>query len=542
MHQPSPFYTAIVAATLLQFSSSAAPAKRGIELTPIGTHVSGKFLVSAAEIVAHDPGTQRLYVVDAQAASINVLDISDPTHPTSIGAISLLLFGGVANSVAVRDGLLAVAVESVPKTSPGSVVFFDRNLTFLSGVTVGALPDMLTFSPNGRWVLVANEGEPNSYNNASAATIGPSIDPEGSISIIDVSGDITALTEANVRNADFRAFNGATLDPSIRIFGPNATVAQDLEPEYLTISHDSKTAWVTLQENNALATVDIESATVTKLTGLGFKDHSLAANSLDASDRDNAAGTGANIKFANWPIQGMYLPDGIDSYHVGAETFLVMANEGDSRADWPGFNEEARVGDATYILDPVAFPNAAVLKQNRNLGRLRVTKATGDLDGDGDFDVIHSFGGRSFSIRDTSGALVFDSGDQLERLIAAVNPTFFNASNDNNTLDSRSPTKGPEPEGIVIGKAFGATYAFIGLERIGGVAVYDISDPRAPFLVDYVNNRNFLAPVATAAAGDLGPEGVLFIKAEDSPNGRPLLVTGNEVSGTTTIFEITKSK
>jgi hypothetical protein len=238
----------------------------------------------------------------------------------------------------------------------------------------------------------------------------------------------------------------------------------------------------------------------------------------------------------------MYLPDGIASYQAKGETYLLLANEGDTRADWPGFNEEIRVGDAAYVLDPAAFPNAAVLKQNRNLGRLRATKATGDLDGDGDFDVIHSFGGRSFSIRNSSGALIFDSGDHFERLTAVLYPAFFNVSNDNNNFDSRSPTKGPEPEGIALGKAFGRTYAFIGFERIGGIAAYDVTDPYHPFLADYLNNRDFLADPETAAAGDLGPEGIHFIKAEDSPNGQPIVVTGNEVSGTTTLYAIAKIK
>jgi hypothetical protein len=506
-----------------------APALHNIELTPIGTYSSGVLAQSAAEIVAHDAATQRLFVVNAQAATIDVLDMSDPTHPFKVGEIHLSLFGGIANSVAVHDGIVAVAVEAFNKTNPGQVVFFDQNLELLAQVTVGALPDMLTFSPNGRWLLVANEGEPNSYNNVSV----PSVDPEGSVSIIDLSGGAASVTQASVRTAGFTDFIGALLDPSIRIFGPNATVAQDLEPEYITVSQDSKTAWVTLQENNALAIVDIESATVTDLIGLGFKDHSLPGNALDASDRDSA------INIRNWPLQGMYLPDSIDAYLFGGETFLVMANEGDAR-DWPGYSEEVRVAD--IALDPIAFPNGSVLKQAANLGRLRVTKAQGDIDGDGDFDVLHSFGGRSFSIRDAQGNLVFDSGDQLERITAALLPNFFNASNDNNTKDSRSPSKGPEPEGLVIGHAYGRTYAFVGLERVGGVASYDITDPHDPFFVDYVNNRDFLAAINSGLAGDLGPEGLLFIKAENSPTGTPLLVTANEVSGTTTVFAITKTK
>src|SRR5262245_45471140 len=178
--------------------------------------------------------------------------------PTKVGSIDVKPYGAVANSVAVRDGIIAVAVENAVKTSPGKVVFFDRNLNFLSQVEVGALPDMLTFAHNGRFVLVANEGEPN-----DAYTI----DPEGSVSIIDLSKGVAKLTQANVRTADFNVFNHAMLDPSIRIFGPGASVAQDLEPEYIAVSHDSKTAWVTCQENNAIAIIDIASAKVTKLVG-----------------------------------------------------------------------------------------------------------------------------------------------------------------------------------------------------------------------------------------------------------------------------------
>ena len=99
-----------------------------IELTPIGTYASGIFAQGGAEIVAHDPLTQRLYVVNAQAATVDVLDISDPAVPTKVGSLNLVPFGGVANSVAVHNGLVAVAVEAVPKTDPGKVVFFNAAL------------------------------------------------------------------------------------------------------------------------------------------------------------------------------------------------------------------------------------------------------------------------------------------------------------------------------------------------------------------------------------------------------------------------------
>ena len=238
----------------------------------------------------------------------------------------------------------------------------------------------------------------------------------------------------------------------------------------------------------------------------------------------------------------MYEADAIASYRVKGETYLVMANEGDTRADWPGFNEEVRVGAVQedtnvplYVLDPVVFPNAADLKLAANLGRLVVTNATGNTDSDPQFEKIFVPGGRSFSIRRADGSLVFDSGDEFERKTAQLVPDLFNSSGlptGSNGFDTRSDNKGPEPEGVAIGKVFGRTYAFIGLERTAGIMVYDISDPHAPFFVEYVNT----------SPTDISPEGILFISEEDSPNGKALLAVSHEISNTTTIFEINKEK
>jgi hypothetical protein len=263
------------------------------------------------------------------------------------------------------------------------------------------------------------------------------------------------------------------------------------------------------------------------------------SNGLDASDRDNA------INIQPWPVQGMYQPDAIAAFsynpsrrNSGAtQTLLVMANEGDAR-DYAGFAGEERFRNLP--LDPTRFPNAAVLQNNAALGRLTVTKALGDTDGDGDYDALYAFGARSISIRTTTGQLVWDSGDDLEQITAAAVPAYFNAGNANNSRDDRSDNKGPEPEGLVIGKAYGRTYAFVGLERIGGVVVCDITEPAAPRWITYFNNRDFSQAPNSGQAGDLGPEGLVFIRAEDSPNGKPLLIVANEISGTTTVFQINK--
>jgi len=504
---------------------------KSITLKQIGRYSAGIGTTTRAEIAAYDPGSKRLFSVNLELKQLDIVDLSNAELPVLTQTVPL---GGNPNSVAVHDGIVAVAVEGPQKTDPGNVKFFNTSGALLNQLTVGALPDMLVFSPNGKWLLVANEGEPSSYNNNPV----PSVDPEGSVSIIEMRRDVTSLTQLNVRTATFSPSIPQENSSSIRIYGPNATFAQDIEPEYITVSHDSKTAWVTLQENNAIGILNIPTATFTKIVGLGFKDHLLAENKLDSSDRD-VPGSSNNgiINIRNWPVFGMYEPDAIASYRVKGETYLVMANEGDTRDYPPGFTEEARVG--TLSLDAAAFAaqgypdvttGATGLRNNDNLGRLTVTNVNGakELDNDADFERLYVPGGRSFSIRRANGTLVYDSGDDIEQRTAALVPTVFNSQGDAATFDSRSDNKGPEPEGVAIGKVSGRTYAFIGLERTGGVMVYDISKPTAPKFATYINT----------APTDLSPEGIFFIKKKDSPNGKPLLVVSHEVSNTVAIFEI----
>ncbi|MBE9235291.1 choice-of-anchor I family protein, partial [Anabaena aphanizomenioides LEGE 00250] len=508
-----------------------------IRLNHIGT-----VNLSGAEISDFDPKTQRLFVTgEAEGKPVlQVVDISDPQHLTQINPIDLSSLGAGIQSVAVRPGtgtansIVAVAISGNNITDPGIVAFYDAfTLTKISQVTVGALPDMITFTPDGSKLLVANEGEPSEDYT---------IDPEGSISIIDVSGDIASLDNSKVTTATFTAFNGqiTTLKAAgVRIFGPNATVAQDLEPEYIAVSPDGKTAFITLQDNNAIAILNIDSGTITDVVPLGYKDHSLPGNALDASDRDvnGTSAGGGKINIKNWPIFGMYQPDGISSFQINGTTYYITANEGDARVrptannsfgnEGSIFNEEARV--STLNLDPIAFPNATELKRPENLGRLTVTNKLGDIDGDGNYDQLYAFGARSFSIWDSQGKLVFDSGDQLEQITAQKTPTLFNANNGSTSdRDTRSDNKGPEPESVVVGVIDDVPYGFIGLERAGGgVMVYNLSNPNAPEFVQYIRTP-----------GDISPEGLKFIAAEDSPSNKPMLAVSHEVSNTVTLYEI----
>lgn len=488
----------------------------------LGTYRTGSYNTSAAEIVAHDPATQRLFVVNGGDKKIDVLDMRDPARMTRIRQLEIpSAWGAAANSVAVRDGVVAVAVEADPKTDPGSIVFFTTGGEFLNGVKAGALPDMITFSPDGKWVLTANEGEPSDDYMA---------DPEGSVTIVNVDKPIASITQADVRTASFSRFTPATIPQGVRIYGPRASVAQDLEPEYIAVSPDSKTAYVTLQENNALAIVDIERASVTGLRALGLKEHWRAENSLDASDRDGVA------RLRTWTVWGMYQPDAIVSWTgPDGKLYLITANEGDARA-YTGFNEEARVSELR--LDPSMYPNAAEVQRAEEMGRLRITNATGDLDGDGDIDMLHSFGARSFSIWNADGQLLFDSMNHLELINLANLGAAFNVSNADNTFDSRSDDKGPEPEAVTVGRIRGKDYLFVGNERQSNIVIYELNDPANPRYVGQYGNRDYSANVNSAAAGDLGPEGITFVSERESPTGKPLLVVANEISGTTTVWEI----
>ncbi len=580
-----------------------------LSLSLLGRYSTDQFDESAAEITTYDAAGQRVFVVNAQKGAVDVLDVSQPGEPVFLEELSVtdLVPGATVNSVALHGNLMALAVEAAVKTDNGYVALYSLDdLTRINHVEVGALPDMLTFTPDGRYVLVANEGEPSDDYQT---------DPEGSISIIDVT-DPASLT---AETADFTAFNGqeATLRASgVRIYGPNASAAQDFEPEYIAVSADGSTAWVILQENNAFARIDIATATVTDILPLGYKDIGAEGNGIDATDEDGLI----NIDtFAG--VKGMYLPDAIAAYEVDGATYIVSANEGDARA-WgedndaywgssddcsdadpgQGFVEELRVkhlvhsngfarrcGDdmppqlinlaAGGLLNPDVFGycgatagDAGDCREDDVLGRLNISwvmgyrqntdgtpvmfNSAGEEDAAGDrimYDALYAYGGRSFAIWDADGQLVWDSGDAFEQYLASDEcmvgsqrsipcKDYFNSGHDEgDAFDSRSDAKGPEPEGVALGKIGDKTFAFIGLERMGGVFVYDITDPQAPAFVDYFNSReNWTADPESALSimGDLGPEGLTFVPASQSPNGEALLVIGNEVSGSTAVFQV----
>ncbi len=542
--------------------------------------IAANFDESAAEIVAYDATTQQAYLVNANAGLIDIVDLAAPSMPTIVGQLDASAdvsanvtgnpaMGGV-NSVAVYGNTVAVAVEADVKQDNGYIAFYGTDGTFLSAVEVGALPDMVGFTPDGNYVLSANEGEPNGdYSN----------DPEGSVSIIDVSGGFTELTAVT---ASFAPFNVGGLTGPVRVSAKAESVAQDMEPEYIAFSSDSTEAYVALQENNAIAVVNIAAGEIDDVIGMGFKDYGLPGNELDASNRDG----GINVR--NWSVFGTYMPDTIATYEVNGTTYLVTANEGDGREYLTDAADEADCatqggylfddGDCFHYLDEIRIKDlgdaqftddlkaklGADFQDDANLGRLKAITTLGLVDSaacatlattgqpitfpDEDpiaecvYENLYSFGARSFTIWDTETVRpVFDSGSDFEVITAQQLGLSFNASNDDNGGDDRSDDKGPEPEAVTIAEIAGNTYAFIGLERVGGVMVYNITNPQSAQFVQYINPRDFTvdAEADIETVGDLGPESIVFIAAEDSPSGEPLLLVSNEVSGTLAVYSVT---
>ncbi|MDX2162634.1 MAG: choice-of-anchor I family protein [bacterium] len=513
----------MIAVVLMLAVSAAAAQENALSLDVVGSYTTGVFDGGATEIVAYDPASQQIFSINGDNGTVDIISLADAAAPALVAQVDLSEYGDSPTHVRVRDGVAAVSVAN--DQDPGSVVFITTAGEVISAVTVGALPDMLIFTPDNTKVLTANEGEPNDDYT---------VDPEGSVSIIDISGGVENLTDANVTTATFEAFNAdGALPEGVRVFGPGATPAQDFEPEYIAVSPDSATAYVTLQENNALAVVDIAAGTVSAVLPLGFKDFSVEGSGIDPTDEDGA------INIRPVPVFGMYLPDAIEAFEVGGEVYLITANEGDSREYEDVFVEETEPQELT--LDAEAFPNAAELQQESEIGKLEVTTTLGDSDGDGDYEALYAFGGRSFSIWSAAdGSLIYDSGDQLEQITAAAFPDDFNSTNEENgSFEDRSDNAGPEPEGVTVGMIGESLYAFIGLERIGGIVVFDITDPTAPAFVTYVNNRDFSGDAEAGTAGDLGPEGIVFVTAENSPTGGDLLIVSNEVSGSITIYIVT---
>ena len=498
------FAIAIFAASCRERISAPGPVRVSFEEIS-SLKIGGE---AAAEITAFDPMTNKLFVVNNSdgLSQIDVIDFSDPENMMTLSPIIISGFGGGVNSVAVKNGMLAAAIEGFEKTDPGKIVVYNTSdlSTPIANLMVGALPDMVTFSPDGKYIVSANEGEPNDDYD---------IDPEGTISIIDTQMDFQVTT---LGFESFESQKASLVANGFRIFGPNASFAQDIEPEYVAIDPSSDFAWVTLQENNGIARVDLNAKMITDIFPMGLKDHLVSGNEIDVSDRDGIAGN-----FQNWPILAYYMPDAIETFMVGKTNFLITANEGDTR-DYDGYGEESRIKDLD--LDPVAFPDAELLQEDEYMGRYTVTTSAGDTDGDGDFDVLYGIGGRSFTIwNGRNGEMVRDYVN-LERDLISANSSLYD--------DGRSDNKGVEPEGVEVGEVLGKTIVFVGLERSDAIMVYELNGASGLKFLQLLDGKSGLG-----SEGHDAPEGLLFIPAEESPTERAIFIVSSEGDGRITVYQ-----
>ena len=526
-----------------------------LNITQIARYSAGQYNVDGGvmEIVAYNQATEWAYAINGQSGKLAAIPLAGLTAGAHVEELTgteidvkalveaedgTFQYGDMTSVAISPDSTtLAAALQAQGSNDAGRVALFtceeDGSLTLEALVETGAQPDMVTFAGDGV-VLTADEGEPREGYGEDIA------DPKGSVTVVDVESQESTVV-------DFTAFDSQRdqLAEAGIVLKKGSTPSVDLEPEYIAVSGGK--AYVTLQENNAIAVLDIESQTFDGVYSAGFEDHSTTAIDLDKKDDAYDPQTYESLL-------GIRMPDGIAAFTVEGTTYLVTANEGDAR-EWGDEDQ------GTFYLS----------EDERDFGEEGVTSPTGGITGEGsglegkvvffkteDFDGLdpekdYVFGGRSFTVfQATENGLeeVFTSGDDFEALTAQYVPDYFNSSNDNAVLDDRSGKKGPEAESVTVGTVDGKSYAFVALERTGGVMVYDVTDPAAITFVNYVNTRDFGTTVEGSqeyedgeldkwvTGGDVAPEGLLFLDAASSPNGEPMLLTACEVSGTVAVYQL----
>lgn len=462
---------------------------------------------AVAEIVAYNADTKEAYVVNGQDGLLYIFNVtetglSQKASKDMRGLVEGFAYGDMT-SVAVDtvNDRIAVALQAENYADPGRIVLLDYDLEMTAAYEAGVQPDMVTFTHDGSKVLSANEGEPRKGYGEGA------VDPAGSITIVN-------LTDGTAINAGFEAFDAAALAAEGVLIGmangEMNTAAADLEPEYIAVSADDSMAYVSLQEANAIAAVDLTAGEVVSVRSMGFKDLSLEENAIDLVED-------GKYEAKTYPdALGVYMPDAISVYEADGVNYLVTANEGDSR-EWTDYLNEAEV--------TLTASDGSQVEEVRVLDKTCTTLP--------DESKEYLYGGRSFAIYNADTMeLVYESGNEFEARTAAYLPAWFNCSNDNIDIDDRSAKKGPEAESVTVGQIGNDMYAFIALERIGGVMVYNVTQPAEAAYVNYINTRDFSEDIKE----DVSPEGLCFISSNDAPTGKPMLLAACEVSGTVAAY------
>ncbi len=538
---------AVLTASAL-FAAGQLPAQADeatMKITEISSITSGDG-EGSAEIATYHAGSKRIFATNGVKNTIDIFDISDVANPKKVGSVELSPYGNDVTSVASgKDVVVAVvhvsekfSATGVPTTSNGKIVVFDTTGKVLSSPDVlGVLPDSVTFAPNGTTALVAIEGQPVCAKDDPAtaakedADYTKASDPVGGVTVVDLSNPAAPVLE-------FAGFDQFTVSEmrakGIAVSSVINNVSKDFEPEFVT-AIDNDYAYVTIQEANAIGRLNIQTATFESITRAFESKHSRVAR--DTSDRDGGAGPRT---YAN--VVGASQPDGIAGFKMGSGYYFVTANEGDAR-EYTCLNDDLR--GAALKVDPRRFPDWKTLSGSAALGRAKVNPTMGDKDGDGDIDTIHLRGSNSMTMY-RNGLVIWDSGDLLDQIqIAAFGVANINGSHslssDKSTVNyvgqDRSDDKGAEPEGVAVGMVGDRRIAVLGLERMTALAVFDITQPRSPVFIEWLQ----MLPTKATPAKDVkhwSPEGIVFVAADKSPSGKALIITSYELSGSLSIHQI----
>ena len=538
---------AVLTASAL-FAAGQLPAQADeatMKITEISSITSGDG-EGSAEIATYHAGSKRIFATNGVKNTIDIFDISDVANPKKVGSVALSPYGNDVTSVAAgKDVVVAVvnvsdkfSATGVPTTTNGKIVVFDTAGKVLSSPDVlGVLPDSVSFAPNGTTALVAIEAQPVCAKDDPAtaakedADYTKASDPVGGVTVVDLSDPAAPV----LKFAGFDQFTVSEMRAKgIAVSSVVNNVSKDFEPEFAT-AIDNNYAYVTIQEANAIGKLNIQTATFESITRAFESKVSQVAR--DTSDRDSGAGPRT---YAN--VVGASQPDAIAGFKMGSGNYFITANEGDAR-EYTCLNDDLR--GASLKVDPRRFPDWKTLSGTAALGRAKVNPNNGDRDGDGDIDTIHLRGSNSMTMY-RNGYALWDSADLLDQIqtaafgVANINGS-HSLSSDKATMNyvgqDRSDDKGSEPEGVAVGMVGDRRIAVLGLERMSALAVFDITQPRVPVFIEWLQ----MLPAKATPAKDVkywSPEGIVFVPADKSPSGKALIITSYELSGSLSIHQI----
>jgi hypothetical protein len=538
---------AVLTASAL-FAAGQLPAQADeatVKITEISSITSGDG-EGSAEIATYHAGSKRIFATNGVKNTIDIFDISDVANPTKVGSVALSPYGNDVTSVAAgKDVVVAVvnvsdkfSATGVPTTTNGKIVVFDTAGKVLSSPDVlGVLPDSVSFAPNGTTALVAIEAQPVCAKDDPAtaakedADYTKASDPVGGVTVVDLSDPAAPV----LKFAGFDQFTVSEMRAKgIAVSSVVNNVSKDFEPEFAT-AIDNEFAYVTIQEANAIGKLNIQTATFESITRAFESKVSQVAR--DTSDRD--AGAGPRY-YPN--VVGASQPDAIAGFKMGSGNYFITANEGDAR-EYTCLNDDLRA--ASLKVDPRRFADWKTLSGSAALGRAKVNPNNGDRDGDGDIDTIHLRGSNSMTMY-RNGLPIWDSAELLDKIqttafgVANINGS-HSLSSDKATMNyvgqDRSDDKGSEPEGVAVGMVGDRRIAVLGLERMTALAVFDITQPRIPVFIEWLQ----MLPTKATPAKDVkywSPEGIVFVPADKSPSGKALIITSYELSGSLSIHQI----